>query len=67
MMLEGEETLRPERTPGPEEMRHGNMTMNGHMGNGNHDEGKVMMQNWADYNRLNGDGMAMVDGGMELD
>jgi hypothetical protein len=71
MLFEGEETLRAERTPGPEEMRQEMTDGNGHIcngnGNGNDDEGKVMMQNWADYDRLNGDASAMVDGGMDVD
>jgi hypothetical protein len=67
MQFEGEETLRAERTPGPEDLeRETNMT-NGHVSIGNHDEGKVMMQNWADYNRLNGEGQVVGDGGMEID
>jgi len=65
MGFEGEETLKAERTPGPEE--HKQEMMDGDKGNGDYDEGKVMMQNWADYNRLNSDGHAMVDGGMEID
>lgn len=65
MHFEGEETLRAERTPGPEDVKQ--HTTNGYMSNGNHDEGKVMMQNWADYNRLNGDGNGAVDGAMEID
>ena len=66
MQFEGEETLKAERTPGPEERKQENS--NGHMSNGDHhDEGKVMMQNWADYSHLNGDGSVMVDGGMEID
>lgn len=65
MQFEGEETLKAERTPGPEESKQ--EIINGYMSNGENDEGKVMMQNWADYNRLNSDGHARVDGGMEID
>lgn len=65
MQFEGEETLRAERTPGPEELKQ--EVTNGHLTSRDYDEGKVMMQNWADYNRLNSDGHAMVDGGMDID
>ena len=69
MLFEGEEMLRAERTPGPEEMRQEMMIGNEHMcnghGNGNYDERK--MQNWEDYDCLNGDGGAMVDGVMDVD
>lgn len=70
MQFEGCETLRAERTPGPEEsMQETNITniTNGHSMNGGHDEGKVMMQNWADYNRSNGDGQTVGNGGMDID
>jgi hypothetical protein len=67
MQFEGEETLRAERTPGPEESKQQTEMTNGHTRNGDHDEGKVMMQNWAHSNRLNGEGQALGDGGMEID
>lgn len=62
IVFEGEETLRAERTPGPEEH-----VRNGHVSNGEHDDRKVVMQHWADHNRLNGDGSAAVDGSMDVD
>jgi hypothetical protein len=67
--FEGEEMLRAERTPGPEEeTRETGMMLGDRNGEGSH-EGKVMMQNWADFNRLNSanSGQVLVDGGMEID
>ena len=69
--FDGEEILRAERTPGPEEeTRETGMMMGDRNGEGNN-EGKVMMQNWADFNRLNTAnlGQVLVDGGsgMEID
>ncbi|KAL2410937.1 hypothetical protein ABEF95_006695 [Exophiala dermatitidis] len=60
LVFEGEEVLRAERTPGPEAARVQQQS------NG------TMMENWADYNRLNNvqvqvQPVAVSHGGMELD
>ena len=64
MQFEGEVTLKAERTPGPEEMKV--KTTNGHATDGSNNEGKVP-RILVDYNRLNRNGSATVDGSMEVD
>lgn len=70
--FEGDEILRAERTPGPEDETRGSGMMMGDKNGQGHEEGKVMMHNWADFNRLNAEGNlgpVLVDGGsgMEID